>query len=116
MTFIQLFLDDVQWADDTVLDFIHSILSDTMGSCVFFIGTYRDDEVRSNHAIYNFVEKLDASNVPTEKLSLTGLNQEDLNTMISDALCLFPRICKPLSEVFCQKLCSKRPRGIRSSY
>eukprot|EP00984_Skeletonema_dohrnii_P016979 scaffold7649_cov133-Skeletonema_dohrnii-CCMP3373.AAC.2 len=93
----------IMWADDTALDVIHSILSDTRGSCMFFVGTYRDNEVLSNHAIYNFVEKLEASNVPTKKFSLTGLNQEDLNTMISDALCLYPRICKPLSDIVFQK-------------
>ena len=70
---------------------------------MFFVGTYRDNEVLSNHAIYNFVEKLEASNVPTKKFSLTGLNQEDLNTMISDALCLYPRICKSLTEIVIQK-------------
>ena len=70
---------------------------------MFFVGTYRDNEVLSNHAIYNFVEKLEASNVPTKKFSLTGLNQEDLTTMISDALCLYPRICKPLSDIVFQK-------------
>lgn len=70
---------------------------------MFFVGTYRDNEVRSHHAIFNLIHKLEASNVPTTKLLLNGLNQEDLNTMISDALCLFPRICKPLSDIVFQK-------------
>mmetsp|Transcript_22624 Transcript_22624/g.36965 ORF Transcript_22624/g.36965 Transcript_22624/m.36965 type:complete len:509 (-) Transcript_22624:4256-5782(-) len=99
---IMLFLDDLQWADDTVFEVIHTILSDTL-SCMFFVGTYRDNEVRSHHAIFNLIHKLEASNVPTTKLLLNGLNQEDLNTMISDALCLFPRICKPLSDIVFQK-------------
>ena len=100
---LQLVFDDMQWSNSTALDAIYAILSDTRGSCIFFVGTYRDNEVQEDHAIFQFIDKLDVSNVPTTKISLTGLNQEDLNTMISDALCLFPRICKSLSEVIFQK-------------
>ena len=74
-----------------------------MGSCMFFVGTYRDNEVQVDHAVFNLMEKLDISNVRTTKVSLTGLGREDLNTMISDALCLYPRICMPLSDIVFQK-------------
>ncbi|KAL7425450.1 hypothetical protein ACHAXM_000021, partial [Skeletonema potamos] len=90
---IMLFLDDLQWADGTALDVIHAILSDTMGSCVFFVGTYRDNEVKVDHDLFDLMEKLEISNVQVTRISLTGLDQDDLNTMISDALCLYPRIC-----------------------
>ena len=74
-----------------------------MGSCMFFVGTYRDNEVQVEHAVFDLMEKLDISNVRTKKVSLTGLGREDLNTMISDALCLYPRICMPLSDIVLQK-------------
>jgi len=96
-------LDDIQWADSTALDVIHTILSDTMGSCMFFVGTYRDNEVQIDHDIFDLMERLDISNVQTNKVYLTGLDQADLNTMISDALCLYPRICKSLSDILFQK-------------
>ena len=100
---MQLFLDDLQWADDTALDVVHTFLSDTMGSCVFFVGTYRDNEVQIGHAIFDLLQKLKTSNVPTTKLSLTGLDRGDLNKMVSDALGLYPRICKSLSDIVFQK-------------
>ena len=93
----------MQWADNTALDVIHTILSDTMGSCMFFVGTYRDNEVQIGHDVFDLMERLEICNVPTTKVSLTGLNQDDLNTMISDALCLYPRICKSLSDIVFQK-------------
>eukprot|EP00984_Skeletonema_dohrnii_P035065 scaffold34603_cov158-Skeletonema_dohrnii-CCMP3373.AAC.3 len=93
----------MQWADSTALDVIHTILSDTMGSCMFFVGTYRNNEVQVDHDLFDLIEKLEISNVPTTKVSLAGLDQEDLNTMISDALCLYPRICKSLSFIVYQK-------------
>jgi predicted ATPase len=36
-------------------------------------------------------------------LSLEGLNPKDLNIIISDALCMFPRISEPLSDIIFQK-------------
>jgi len=93
----------MQWADSTALDVIRTILSDTMGSCMFFVGTYRNNEVQVDHDLFDLIEKLEISNVPTTKVSLAGLDQEDLNTMISDALCLYPRICKSLTGIVYQK-------------
>jgi len=100
---LQLFLDDIQWADSTALDVIHTILSDKLNSCMFFVGTYRDNEVQVDHDIFNLMRELEMSHVHTTKLSLAGLDQSDLNTMISDALCLYPRICKSLTEIVFQK-------------
>lgn len=82
---------------------IHTFLSDTMGSCIFFVGTYRDNEVDANHPIFDLMDKLEISHVPTSKVSLAGLDREDLNTMISDALCLYPRLCNSLSNVVMKK-------------
>jgi len=70
---------------------------------MLFVGAYRDNEVQMGHAIFDLMEKLEISNVRTTKVFLTGLDQEDLNTMISDALCLYPRICKSLSDIVFQK-------------
>ena len=103
MDSLQLFLADLQWADDTALDSIHTFLSDTMGSCMLFVGTYRDNEVQVGHAVFDLIKNLKISNVPTSKVSLTGLVEENLNEMISDALCLYPRVCKSLSDIVFQK-------------
>ena len=100
---LQLFLDDLQWADETALDVIRTFLSDTMGCCMFFVGTYRDNEVQIGHGVFDLMENLEISNVPTTKVTLTGLEEENLNEMISDALCLFPRITNSLSDVVFQK-------------
>jgi predicted ATPase len=96
-------LDDLQWADDCALEIIHTFLTDTMGSCIFFVGTYRDNEVQVGHSVFDLMEKLEVSNVPTTKVSLTGLDQQDLNEMISDAMCQYPRMCKSLSDIVFQK-------------
>ena len=67
------------------------------------MGTYRSNEVAEDHEIFCLAQRLRSFGVPTTMLSLEGLNPKDLNAMISDALCMFPRISEPLSDIIFQK-------------
>ena len=101
---VVLFLDDLQWCDDSVLTLVESIFDDASKSnCLFFVGTYRSNEVADDHEIFRSAKRLKSSGVPTTMMSLEGLQPTDLNTMVSDALCVFPRICEPLSDIVFQK-------------
>ena len=101
---VMLFLDDLQWSDSSALSLIEGILCDSMGSsCLFFVGSYRSNEVDRHHDVFRFMSSVESAGVPTTKLSLEGLSPTDLNAMISDALCTFPRICEPLSDIVYQK-------------
>ena len=99
-----LFLDDLHWADNASLDILKSILSDIKGaSCVYFVGSYRTNEVPPDHAIFRFMDALESCNVKLGKVPLDGMELEDINHIISDALGIFPRICKPLSSLVLRK-------------
>ena len=101
---VVLFLDDLQWCDKSALTVVESILCDAFGlTCLFFVGTYRSNEVADDHEIFRLAQRLTSFGVPTTMLSLEGLNPSDLNTLISDALCMFPRISEPLSDIIYQK-------------
>ena len=101
---VMLFLDDLQWCDKSALTVVQSLLCDEVGlTCLFFVGTYRSNEVADDHDIFCLAQKLRSFGVPTQMLSLEGLNPCDLKTMISDALCIFPRISEPLSDIIFQK-------------
>ena len=101
---VVLFLDDLQWCDDSVLTVVESIFGDaSQSNCLFFVGTYRSNEVANDHAIFSSAERLKSFGVPTTMMSLEGLQPNDLNTMVSDALCVFPRICEPVSDIVFQK-------------
>ena len=101
---VVLFLDDLQWCDDSVLTLVESIFVDASKSnCLFFVGTYRSNEVADDHEIFRSAKRLKSSGVPTTMMNLEGLQPTDLNTMVSDALCVFPRICEPLSDIVFQK-------------
>jgi hypothetical protein len=101
---VVLFLDDLQWCDNSALQVVESILCGASGSrFLLLIGTYRSNEVSDDHEIFCIAERLKSSGVPTTMVKLEGLNPKDLNTMISDALCVFPRISEPLSDIVYQK-------------
>ena len=101
---VMLFLDDLQWCDSAPLKVIEAILCDPFGeSCLFFVGCYRSNEVKPDHPVFPLMRSLRSFNVPATLLSLKGLNPNDLNTLISDALCMFPRMTKPLSDIVFHK-------------
>ena len=49
------------------------------------------------------MQKVTSFGLPMTVQSLEGLNPNDLNTLVSDALCTLPRISKPLSNIVYQK-------------
>ncbi|KAL7543378.1 hypothetical protein ACHAXR_013105 [Thalassiosira sp. AJA248-18] len=101
---VMLFLDDLHWADCASLDMLQNILSDIKGaSCVYFIGSYRVNEVPKDHATFRFMDVLKSCNVQLTTVRLDGMGIEDVNHIISDALGIFPRICKPLSQLVLRK-------------
>jgi hypothetical protein len=101
---VVLFLDDLQWCHDLVFTVVESIFGDaSQPNCLFFVGSYRSNEVANDHAIFRSADRLKSFGVPTTMMSLEGLQPNDLNSMVSDALCVFPRICEPLSDIVFQK-------------
>jgi len=104
LTPVMLFLDDLQWASSTSLKLIEALLSDTRGSsCFFFVGSYRDNEVHDGHPIFDLMSNLDSCGVISTKEHLCGLNQNDLNMMISESVCILPRLCESLSDIIFEK-------------
>lgn len=101
---VMLVLDDLQWGNASAFSLILSILMDIKeSSCFFFVGTYRDNQVSSDHAIFSVLEGLALWNVTVTNLHLEGLCKEGLNSMVSDALCLFPRLCQTLTSIIHHK-------------
>ncbi|KAL3809613.1 hypothetical protein ACHAXA_011792 [Cyclostephanos tholiformis] len=101
---VVLFLDDVQWCDTSALAVVESLLGDVNGSTsLLLICAYRSNEIAEDHEIFCIAKRLKSSGVPMNMVKLEGLNPKDLNTMISDALCMLPRISEPLSDIVFQK-------------
>jgi predicted ATPase len=100
---ILLALDDCQWSDSVSLGIIHAVLSDNEGaSTVLFVGTYRDD-IPPTHIVFGFCDWLSKFNVSWTTIHLNGMNLDEVNSMVSDSLGIFPRLCESLSRVILRK-------------
>eukprot|EP00804_Cyclotella_cryptica_P020127 CCRYP_014899-RB/>CCRYP_014899-RB protein AED:0.03 eAED:0.03 QI:211/1/1/1/1/1/6/342/1334 len=95
---------DILSQDPVSLGLVHTILSDRKGaSCLFFVGNYRDNEVLPQHIIFGFYDWLKAFNVRITTIHIDGMPEDDVNSMISNALGVLPRVCRSLSRVVFRK-------------
>lgn len=87
----------MQWSDSTSLNVLKHIICG-LGT-VFFIGSYRSNEVdQEAHPIFQFMDELKGCINVTE-VQLDSLSGNEVNSIISDALGILPRLCKPLSDL-----------------
>jgi predicted ATPase len=70
---------------------------------MFFVGSYRDNEVKPTHILFGFCDQLSSFEVPLTTIHLDGMPEKEMNLMISGALGMFPRLCRSLSQVVFRK-------------
>lgn len=101
---VMMFLDDLQWADSISLGLIHTVLSDEKGaSCLFFVGSYRPNEVPEHHILHGFQQWLSAFNVSYNTVHLGGITEDNVLSMVSESLGMLPRCCQSLAQVVFRK-------------
>ena len=95
-----LWLDDLQWADEASLTILYGMLRQKLRRKFFFIGCCRDDEVRNNHAFWKMMGNDGADlGVHVTPVKLNCMAKNTLNGVISDLLCLSPRLVQSLSDI-----------------
>lgn len=83
--FLILFLDDLQWVDQASIELIKSIMMSNIKG-LFFIGAYRDNEVLPSHMLKIAFAEMHARETLIDMQYLQGLNQEDIEKILKDAL------------------------------
>ncbi len=81
-----LFLDDLQWADHASLNLLEVLLGDMELNHFMFIGSYRDNEVDSNHLLSITLQKLKENNFIYKEIKLAPLLEESISKMLSETL------------------------------
>lgn len=95
-----IFLDDLQWADATSLKLIQLLMDENTSSSLsneidklaeakgglLFIGAYRDNEVSKAHPLYLTLQEIEKTGATINSITLSPLNQGDLNHLIADSL------------------------------
>jgi len=92
-----LVFDDLQWADETSLSVIQTIVSDPDIRYCLYVGCYRDNEVGTQKVVPMITEVKRHLNVFT--INLGPLEKETVNTLVSEAMCLPPSLSQPLAAI-----------------
>lgn len=99
-----VFLDDLQWADDSTPQLLVDLLCDEELRHVLVIGAYRDNEVPDQHPLRAAMAEL-AEKRPgaLHQMQLEPLSETDLNELVADTLHCGAVASQPLAARLFQK-------------
>jgi len=97
-----IFIDDLQWIDQSSLKRIQSILTSNT-SILFFIGAYRPGKLPDDHMLFQTVDNVKAENIPVTTISLHPLSHMHINQLISDTFHCSPAYSKILADTVLEK-------------
>eukprot|EP00985_Skeletonema_marinoi_P034141 scaffold43234_cov256-Skeletonema_marinoi.AAC.1 len=105
---VTLFLDDLQWADSASIAAVNQLLLELTGGLAsqkthfFFLGCYREGET-GNNPLWKTLCVNDLFNARSIDVKLDRMDEETLTTMVSETLCLSPRLTRSLSSIIYHK-------------
>ena len=103
---LTLCLDDLQWADSASIAAVNQLLST---GCLsqkipfFFLGCYREGEVDNCNPMWEVMCNAGLLNAGYTKVTLGYMDEETVNTIVSETLRLLPRLTRSLSGVIYHK-------------
>ncbi len=98
-----IFLDDLQWADLASLALIRNILIDQELRYIFFIGSYRDNDVFAAHPLMLMIDEIRKENIGLNIISLEPLDTTAVNQLLSNFLRSDEDITMLLAELIHKK-------------
>lgn len=81
-----VFLDDLQWADNSSLSFIENLMQDRETKYMLIIGAYRDNEINENHPLQLSMNHLAKHHIKMSHLVLEPLELSSIQQLLQDAL------------------------------
>ncbi len=78
-----IFLDDIQWADSTTLQLFYYILDNTEESPVFFLGTYRPEEVSEDDPLMEIIQRVSRDHI-YEEIDLEPFSSAETEKIIKN--------------------------------
>jgi len=83
---ITIFLDDMQWADLSTISLLEQIINDNKVKQLFFIISYRDNEIETTHPLNRFLNKIDDSPAFHSHLKLRPLSKDAITSFLATSL------------------------------
>jgi predicted ATPase/class 3 adenylate cyclase len=98
-----LFIDDMQWIDNSSLQLFEAIAEDKEIKHLFVIGAYRDNEVNEGHPLMLCVNTLERKGIPVKSITISNLEPVHINNFISDSLINYSESVTELGKIVHQK-------------
>ncbi|GAB4371647.1 MAG: hypothetical protein Kow00121_13310 [Elainellaceae cyanobacterium] len=98
-----IFLDDLQWSDQSSLDLMQSMLAALEQQSLLLIGAYRENEVDSDHPAMKLFNQLKKQGAIVNSISLPPLSFTEINQLVADTLHRNTQATAPLAELLAQK-------------
>jgi predicted ATPase/CheY-like chemotaxis protein len=80
-----IFLDDLQWCDSPTLNLLELMVCSDDIQYLLVIGAYRDNEVNDMHSLSKTLNSIESVK-PIHRIALDALDEDHVNSMISDSL------------------------------
>jgi transcriptional regulator with GAF, ATPase, and Fis domain/predicted ATPase len=97
-----LFLDDLQWADQSSLELIEGALEKELEN-LLLVGAYRDAEVDERHPLLHSLARISEKEIPVETVALDPLGLADVEQLVADALRARVEEIAPQAELLFRK-------------
>ncbi|MDJ0691627.1 MAG: AAA family ATPase, partial [Xenococcaceae cyanobacterium MO_188.B32] len=94
-----IFLDDLQWADLASLNLMKLLLNESEQGYLLVLGAYRDNEVFAAHPLMLTLKEIAQQGVDINTLTLTPLNESNINHLVADTLLCSTENAKSLSAL-----------------
>ncbi|WP_133135504.1 EAL domain-containing protein [Legionella rowbothamii] len=81
-----IFLDDLQWADNSSLHFIENLLQDQETNYLLLLGAYRNNEISEEHPLQQTLNNISNNNVARTQITLEPLELKNIQQLLHDTL------------------------------
>ncbi len=98
-----IFLDDLQWADEGSMDLLTEISGELSKYPLFIIGTYRNDEISSDHKLISYKEKAAINQYPYHEIYLEEFSRVVVKKLVISLLYAKVENIEEISDVIHKK-------------
>ncbi|KAL3778025.1 hypothetical protein ACHAWO_008748 [Cyclotella atomus] len=95
---VTLCLDDVQWMDAASISVVKQVLAQGYNK-FFFMACCRHDDMSDTHPFWGMIDSVCSNGTLSVSVELKNIDANMLENVISDLLCLSPRLVKPLAGI-----------------
>jgi predicted ATPase len=81
-----LFIDDLQWADERLVEWLEHFLFTSLPNGCLFSACFREEECPENHPVQKLLQKASGSGIEFRHINIGNLSRQDICQMTADCL------------------------------